>query len=73
MQLGDQGLGDLTERALASLGVTQALVEKWVGRPCGCKRRKRKMNALGWWARMVLGGKAASQHLARIMENDDEH
>ena len=50
-------LGDAVEQALSSVGITSERVESWLGRPCGCKRRREKLNQLGAWARRVLGGK----------------
>lgn len=43
------GLGDKVESALTSVGVTKDRVEKWLGRPCNCTERKRKLNNLGNW------------------------
>lgn len=49
-------LGDMVEAALTSIGITSERVEKWLGRPCGCKERKEKLNRLSRWAkRIVLG------------------
>lgn len=54
------GFGDKIESALTLLGITKEKVEKWIGRPCGCKERKEKLNKLGRWAAKVmrLKGKA---------------
>ena len=51
------GLGDVVRDALSSVGISIEIVERWVGRPCGCEERKEKLNQLGWWARRVLSGK----------------
>jgi len=47
-------IGDLVERALARVGVTEERVARWLGGPCGCAQRKAKLNALHAWARRVL-------------------
>lgn len=44
-----QKLGDAVESALTSLGITSERVEKWLGRPCRCRERKRKLNRLDEW------------------------
>lgn len=51
-----RGLGDMVSDALALVGVTEERVTKWLGRPCGCGGRRRKLNKLGRWARQVLAG-----------------
>lgn len=43
-------LGDAVETALRSVGVTKERVEKFVGGPCGCEERQRKLNQLHLWA-----------------------
>lgn len=50
-------LGDDVEKVLATLGLTPEVVEGWLGKPCGCRERKEKLNALGLWARRVAQGK----------------
>jgi len=49
------GLGDLVEKALTKVGITKERVEQWVGGPCGCEERKRKLNTLTAWAKRALG------------------
>lgn len=51
-----QGLGDAIAEALKIVGITPERVEAWLGRPCGCLRRQRKLNRLGRWARQTLAG-----------------
>ena len=51
-----KGLGDHVEAALTKLGITSDRVEKWIGRKCGCRERKEKLNRLGAWAKKVLSG-----------------
>lgn len=49
------GLGDLVEKALTKVGITKERVEQWIGGPCGCEERKRKLNNLTTWAKRALG------------------
>lgn len=42
-------LGDKIEAALTAVGITKSRVEKWLGQPCGCEERQRKMNQLSQW------------------------
>lgn len=49
-------LGDHIEEALTSVGITSDRVSKFLGRPCGCKERKEKLNRLHAWAIRVMGG-----------------
>ena len=48
-------LGDMAEKALTAVGVTSERVERWLGRPCGCKGRKEKLNRFGAWVVKSLG------------------
>lgn len=41
------GLGDMVSAGLAAVGITPELVSKVLGRPCGCKERAAKLNAIG--------------------------
>ncbi len=63
------GLGDLVETALSSVGVTKEVVEAWVGKECGCRERKEKLNQLTFWARRVMSGikDKAEEHLNNIL------
>lgn len=49
-------LGDAIEKALSSVGITSERVSKWLGRPCGCKARKERLNQLSRWAKRVISG-----------------
>lgn len=62
-------LGNIVESALKSVGVTPERVERWLGRPCGCRERKDKLNALGFWAKRVLSGqvKNAKEYLESLL------
>jgi hypothetical protein len=64
-----KGLGDQIEVALNTIGLTKERVEGWVGAPCGCKERQQKLNALGSWAKRVIGGKIdrAREYLDQIL------
>lgn len=50
-------LGDTIETALGVLGITSDRVERWVGKPCGCKERREKLNSLHNWAHRIVAGK----------------
>lgn len=64
-------LGNLVESALSVVGITQDRVEKWVGGPCGCEERKRKLNSLHHWALRIVSGKVdkASEYLEQIIDD----
>ncbi len=51
-----KGIGDRVAEALQAVGITDDRVSRWLGRPCGCKERREKLNALGFWAARVLAG-----------------
>lgn len=63
-------LGDAIEQALTKVGITADRVERWLGRPCACKARRDKLNAIDAWARRVLSGKTeqAEEHLNKLTE-----
>lgn len=65
-------LGDRVERVLSRVGVTKERVSKWLGRPCGCAERKRKLNELHLWAERKLGGLVnntqATEQLEKMLE-----
>jgi hypothetical protein len=42
-----KGLGDYVESALQTIGITEERFSRLVGKPCGCKKRKRLLNKLG--------------------------
>ena len=50
------GLGDRVSQALATVGVTQERVSRWLGVPCNCDARKEKLNSLGRWVGRILRG-----------------
>lgn len=49
-------LGDRVQQALASVGVTDELVRRWLGECC-CQERKERLNQLDLWARRIVAGK----------------
>jgi len=70
-----RGLGDLIHAALEQMGVTEEranhllrIVTVGKMKICGCRQRQDQLNALGNWARRVLGGKTeqADEHLQEI-------
>jgi len=65
------GLGDVVERALTKVGITKKRVEKWLGRPCGCSKRKERLNQLGAWASRILEGRTnkAKEHLEELIDD----
>jgi hypothetical protein len=49
MQLNMIALGDITERALTSVGITKDRVQALTGKKdCGCRKRQEAMNAWGY-------------------------
>jgi hypothetical protein len=63
-------LGDHVGQALSVLGITDERVSKWLGRPCGCPERRRKLNALGDWVLRTVGmsKEEAAEELEKIIE-----
>ncbi len=62
-------LGDRVSSALAVVGITEDRVSKWLGRPCGCSRRRDKLNRIDAWARGVISKTIddAKESLERII------
>ena len=50
-------LGDLVQKALSTVGVTEERVQAFLGQPCSCKKRRDRLNQLDTWARRVVAGK----------------
>ncbi len=46
-------LGDAIESALSTVGITKERVSEWLGQPCGCLERQRRLNELHLWARQA--------------------
>lgn len=63
------GLGDAIENALAHVGITEERVSNWLGKPCGCKARRDKLNQLGTWARGLIAGEAEKSAAAEQLES----
>ena len=61
-------LGDVVEKALSSIGITSDSLSNWLGKPCGCRERKEKLNQLNSWARRVINGniEKAKEYLDKI-------
>lgn len=56
-------LSTVLESALFSLGITPESVSRLLGRDCGCRERKERLDALELWARRVISGKIGSASL----------
>ncbi len=67
-------LGDNVETALKTVGITSERVSAWLGRPCGCPERKRRLNNLGAWAHRILTGKteSAKEYLEEIIGDPEK-
>ncbi len=67
-------LGDNIETALKTVGITSERVSAWLGRPCGCPERKRRLNNLGAWAHRILTGKteSAKEYLEEIIGDPEK-
>lgn len=65
-------LGDMVEKALSSVGITEDRVKEWLG-DCCCKERKEKLNRIGLWARRILRGNKdkAEEYLNRILKEGE--
>ena len=64
-------LGDRVAQALASVGVTEERVSRWVGN-CRCAERRERLNALDLCARAALRDNVASakSHLLTLLGLD---
>lgn len=51
-----QRLGDRIESALKAVGITEERVSAFLGAPCGCAARKKKLNDLQQWAEAWWNG-----------------
>jgi len=70
--MNKSGIGDKIGQALGIIGVTDERVERWLGRKCGCSKRRAKLNQLGRWANHVLSGKRedAEKYLDDILNQE---
>lgn len=41
------GLGDIVAASLERIGITKERVSKWLGSPCHCSERQKRLNQLG--------------------------
>lgn len=66
-------IGDAVEKVLSGISITPERVEEWVGKPCGCRERKWKLNQLGAWMKRLVSGKTekAEEYLVSIMEGEE--
>ena len=73
MQEGRKELGDRVAYALSIVGITEDRVTRWIGAPCGCARRREKLNQIDRWARRILRGhvEKAEQYLEEITSEED--
>ncbi len=55
-QLKQANIGDHVEKALETVGITKERLEAWLGRPCKCRERKRRLNEIGQWAYRIISG-----------------
>jgi len=62
-------LGDTIKSALGVVGITEERVTGWLGHPCGCAGRRKKLNQLDEWARGAASGaiKDAAGFLVRLI------
>lgn len=68
-------IGDMLERALTRVGITKERVEAYLGRPCRCRERQRKLNELGQWARGLITGKtqpAEAEERLNVILGDEQ-
>lgn len=66
-------LGDVVGQALAAVGIDEERVERWLGKPCNCKDRRERLNALHGWAKRITMGRieSAANYLDKILGGDD--
>lgn len=67
----DLRLGDMVEKALSTVGITEERVGKWLGAPCGCKERQEKLNRLGAWVKSLFSGSAKKEHLEEMLSEEE--
>lgn len=62
-------LGDLITKGLTAVGITDERVSAFLGKPCGCPKRREKLNQLSRWAKRILRGDTddAKKHLEDII------
>jgi hypothetical protein len=63
-------LGTALHQALSLCGVSPDRVSRWLGRPCGCKERLERLDALSQWSARVIRGSVAGagDYLRRILD-----
>lgn len=64
-------VGDVIAKGLEKIGVTEQRVSSWLGRHCGCRKRRKRLNQLSDWAWSVIRGEKsvpeATQELDKIV------
>lgn len=62
-------LGDAVETVLSKIGITKDEVAEWLGGPCGCTERQRRLNDLHSWAEQTAHQAASIARglLAKLM------
>lgn len=62
-------LGDAIESALSAVGITKERVSEWLGKPCGCAEKQKKLNQIHQWAKDTKSAavEAARGWLAKII------
>jgi hypothetical protein len=70
-------LGDHVASALEKVGITKERVTSFLGKPCPCAKRQRKLNQLDAWARKILTGEvidieAHNATLSKIIEENEQ-
>ena len=51
---------------LSKVGVTEERVSSWLGKPCGCKARREKLNKLHSWAKSWFGKEDAAEAASQL-------
>lgn len=66
-------IGDQIEKALNAVGITPERVETFLGKPCRCRERKKKLNQVGNWAYRILSGEThnAKEELDKIVGTEE--
>ncbi len=69
-------VGDVIAWGLRLIGVTDERVSRWIGTECGCRERRRRLNALSDWAWSVIKGRIpiskAREELDKMLADGDQ-
>ena len=68
-------MGDMIEKALSSVGITEERVKKYVW--CRCKQRKQRFNEVHQWAEGVVKGLwgsvvEAKKHIEDVLAKEEK-